>query len=66
MKKWKTYKYLGSLLTNQNAIQDEIKCDSKQEIHVIIQPKHICLLDFSLRILILKYIKLRWARHVER
>ena len=29
MKKWKTFKYLGSLLTNQNAIQDEIKCEFK-------------------------------------
>ena len=35
-----TFKYLGSLLTNQNSIQEEI--------HVIIQSKHSCLLDFSL------------------
>ena len=44
--KVKTFKYLGSLLTNQNSIQEEI--------HVIIQSKHSCLLDFSLRIWKLK------------
>ena len=47
--KVKTFKYLGSLLTNQNSIQEEIKCRLKQEIHVIIQSKHSCLLDLSLR-----------------
>ena len=50
--KVKTFKYLGSLVINQNSIQDEIKCR-----HVIIQSKHFCLLDFSLRIWKLKYIK---------
>ena len=47
--KVKTFKYLGSLLTNQNSIQKEINVDLKQEIHVIIQFKHSCLLDFFLR-----------------
>ena len=47
--KVKTYKYLNSLLTNQNSIQEEIKFRLKaQEIHVIIQSKHSCLLDFFL------------------
>ena len=46
--KVETFKYLGSLLTNQNSIQEEINVD--QEIHVIIQSKHSCLLDFFLRI----------------
>jgi hypothetical protein len=54
--KLKTFKYLGSLLTNQNSIHEEIKCGLKAGnsyyyvIHVIIQSKHSCLLDFSLRI----------------
>ena len=48
--KVKTFKYLGPLLTNQNYIQEEIKCRLKTEIHVIIQSKHSCLLDFPLRI----------------
>ena len=48
--KVETFKYLGSLLTNQNYIQEEINVDLKQEIHVIIQSKHSCLLDFFLRI----------------
>ena len=43
--KVETFKYLGSLLTNQNSIQEEIKC-----IHAIIQSKHSCRLDFFLRI----------------
>ena len=30
-------------------VQEEIGCDLKQEIHVIIQSKRSCLLDFSLR-----------------
>ena len=48
--KLKTFKYLGSLLTNQNSIQEEINVDLEQEIHAIIQSKHTCLLDCSLRI----------------
>ena len=55
--KVKTFKYLGSLLTNQNSIQEEINVDLKQEIHVIIQSKHSCPLDASIRICKLKYIK---------
>ena len=43
--KVKTLKYLGSLVTNQNSIYEEIKS------------KHYCLLNFFLRILKLKYIK---------
>ena len=50
IEKVKTFKSLGSLLTNQNYIQEEIKCRLKHEIHVIIRSKHSCLLDFSLRI----------------
>ena len=46
--KVKTFKYLGSLLTNQNSIQEEINVNLKQEIHVVIQSKHSCPLDFSL------------------
>ena len=53
--KVKNFKYLGSLLTNQNSIQEEKNADLKQEIHVIIQSKHSCLLDFFLRIWKLKY-----------
>ena len=48
--KVKTFKYLGSLLANQNSIHEEIKCRQKKELHVIIQSKYICLFDFSLRI----------------
>ena len=35
--KVKTFKYLGSLLTNQNSIQEEVNVDLDQEIRVIIQ-----------------------------
>jgi hypothetical protein len=48
--KVETFKYLGSLVTNQNSIQEDIKCRPKQEMYVIIQSKHFCLFDFSLRI----------------
>ena len=37
--KVKTFKYLGSVLTNQNSTQEEIKCRLNAEIHVIIQSK---------------------------
>ena len=41
--KVETFKYLGSLLTNQNSIQEEIKyLDLKQETHVLIQSNHSC------------------------
>ena len=43
--------------TEENAIHEEIKVDLKAEIHVIIQFKHFGFLDFSQRILKLKYIK---------
>ena len=55
--KKKIFKFLGSLLKNQNSIQEEIKCRFKAGNSVIIQSKHFCLLDFSLRIIKLKYIK---------
>ena len=46
--KARTSKYLGSLMTNQNSIQEEIKCRLKQKkIHFIIHSKHFCLQDFS-------------------
>jgi hypothetical protein len=55
--KAKTFKYLSSLLTNQNSIHEEIKCRVKAENSCYIELKHICLLDFSLKIRKLKYIK---------
>ena len=42
-------KYFGSLLTNQNSIQEEIKCRLKAGNSRYIQSKH-CLLDLFLRI----------------
>ena len=47
--KVETFKYLNSVLTNQNYIHEEIKCRPKQEILLIIQSKLFCLLDFFLR-----------------
>ena len=44
--KVKTFKFLGSLLTNQNFIQEVIKCRLKARNC----PKHTCLIDFSQRI----------------
>ena len=41
--KEKTFKYSVSLVRNQNV-------DLNQDIHVIIQSKHLCRLDFSQRI----------------
>ena len=38
--KVKTFKYLGSLLTNENYIQEGKKVELKQVIHVIIQSRH--------------------------
>ena len=57
--KEKTFKCLGSLVTNQNSIQDEKNVDLQQEIHVIIQCKYpfSYFIDFSLRIWKLKFIK---------
>ena len=42
----KSWKYLDSSLTNQNVIHKEIKYRLKQEIHIIIEYEHFCLLDF--------------------
>ena len=47
--KVKTFKYLGSLSTNQNSIQEEIKCRLKAGNSCFIQSKHSCLIDSSLR-----------------
>ena len=51
--KVKTFKYLASLLTNQNSIHNEIQYRFlKLERHDtrVIQRNYFCLLDFSLRI----------------
>jgi hypothetical protein len=47
-KKVKNFKYLGPLLTNQNSIQEEIKCRLKAgtSCYYLIQP--FSLLNFSL------------------
>ena len=50
--KVKTFKYLGSLVTNKNSIQEEIKCRLRAGFHVIIQSEHFCQLDFSSRIML--------------
>ena len=39
--KVKTFKYLGSLLTNPISTHEEIKCRPKKEIYVIIQSKDL-------------------------
>ena len=36
--KVKTFKYLGSLLTNQNSIHEEIKCRQSREILLLSSP----------------------------
>ena len=54
--KVKTFKYLGSLLTNQNCIQEEIKYRLSRKC-VIIQFKHFLLQEFSLRISTFKIYK---------
>ena len=46
----KTFKYLGSLVTNQNFIQDEIKCRLKAGNSCYYSVQTLCLLDFCLRI----------------
>ena len=50
LRKSENFKYLESLLRNKNYVQEEKKLDLKQEIQVIIQSKHSCLLDFSLEL----------------
>ena len=42
--------YLGSLLTNKNYIQEEIKCRLKAGNSCYYSVQTLCLLDFSLRI----------------
>ena len=49
--KVKRFKYLDSSVTNQNSIQEGKNVDVKRKIHVIIQSKHFCLLDFSMRLI---------------
>ena len=53
--KVKTFKYLGSLLTNQNSTQDEIKCRLKAGNSGYYSVQTFCPLDCSLRIWKLKY-----------
>jgi hypothetical protein len=48
--KVKTFKYFGSLLTNQNSIQEGIRRRLKAENSCYYSVKHSCFLDFSLRI----------------
>ena len=48
--KVKTFKYLGSLLINQNSIHKEIKRKLKAGNSCYYFVKTFCLLDFSLRI----------------
>jgi hypothetical protein len=49
-KKVKTFKYLRSLLTNQNSTHDEIKCRLKAGNACYYLVQNTCLLDFYLRI----------------
>ena len=48
----KSYICIFRLFSDKSKFYSEGKqnLDLKQEIHVIIQSKHLCLLDFSLRI----------------
>ena len=48
--KLETFKYLGSLLTNRNSIQEEIKCRLKAGNSCYYSVQHSCRLDFFLRI----------------
>ena len=48
--KMKTFKYLGSLVKNQNYIHEEIKCRFKAGNSCYYSSKPVCLLDFSVRI----------------
>ena len=47
--KVKSFKYLGSLLTNQNSIQEEIKCRLKAGNSCYYSVQTLFLLDFFLR-----------------
>ena len=42
----KTFKYLGSLLANQNSIHKKHNVDLKQKIHVVIQSNTFVFLTF--------------------
>ena len=56
--KVKTFKYLGSLLTNQNSIPEEIKCRLKAGNSCYYSDQTLFyVLDVSLRTWKLKYIK---------
>ena len=48
--KVKTFKYLGSLATNQNSIQEEIKCRLKAGNSCYYSVQTLLSLDFSVRI----------------
>ena len=53
----KTCKYLGFLLKIKIIFTKKLNVELKQEIRVIIQCELVCLIDFSLRTLKLKFIK---------
>ena len=53
----KTFKYLGLLLTNKNLFQEEIKCRPKAGNSCYYSVQTLRLLDLSLRIWKLKYMK---------
>jgi hypothetical protein len=55
--KVKSSKYLGSLLTNQNSIHEEIKCTLKAGNLSYYSVQIFCRFDSSRRILKIKYIK---------
>ena len=48
--KVETFKYLSFYSQIKILFRRKLNVDLKQEIHVIIQSKHSCLLDFFLRI----------------
>ena len=43
----KILKYLDPVLKNQNYFREKLNVDLEQEIHVIIQSKNLCHLDFA-------------------
>ena len=57
--KKKTFKYLGSLLTNQNYVHEEIKCGLEEGNLCYYSVQAICLLDSSLKIWKLRYIRIK-------
>jgi hypothetical protein len=56
--KLKTFKYFGSLLTNENSVHEEMKCIIKQNINIIINTKHLSfqLISNNLKIKIYKTV----------